>query len=159
MLWLWLLDEPKGGEHSEAVWLFKKTKADMSPQTCDNGSCQRRLAAEDDSRAHSALNVHVLKWDKVLAAGYFCCVSCSSEVCGNVVIQNIAQCHFFSVCKNAKRRHRKPADVFNVHVALWEQSVCHHGVWIERHYFSFSHVIQCRPHIVSFRGKRKDEVR
>lgn len=78
----------------------------MSPQTCDNGSCQQRLAAEDDSRVHSTLNVHVIKWDKVLAAGYFCCVSCSSEVCGNVVILNIAhdirkECHFFSVCKNA----------------------------------------------------------
>lgn len=36
-------------------------KPNMSPQTCDNGTCQQRLAAEDDSRVHSALNVHVIK--------------------------------------------------------------------------------------------------
>lgn len=71
MLELWLFAKPEGGQTRglAGICLFKK--AQKSPQTCDNGTRQQRLAAEDDSRVYSALNVHVIKWDKVLAAALF----------------------------------------------------------------------------------------
>ena len=83
MLWLWLLDKPEDPENTGRVFALQKEKKtknpDMSPQTRDNGTCQQRLAAEDDSRVHSALNVRVIKWDKVLAADIFAAIAAAKR--------------------------------------------------------------------------------